>query len=111
MIRRPPRSTLFPYTTLFRSHGFTETVAALGTSFTAAQLALLRRYCDEVVTFFDADAAGQKAAERAEELLEPTSGGMAWAVNRPGSFEGGGALRVKGALVPARPDPDHLFRE
>src|SRR5258706_7799004 len=24
MIRRPPRSTLFPYTTLFRSMGFTE---------------------------------------------------------------------------------------
>src|SRR2546429_5226696 len=24
MIRRPPRSTLFPYTTLFRSHGDTE---------------------------------------------------------------------------------------
>src|SRR5256885_8686760 len=24
MIRRPPRSTLFPYTTLFRSYGFTE---------------------------------------------------------------------------------------
>src|SRR2546430_13744762 len=23
MIRRPPRSTLFPYTTLFRSYGFT----------------------------------------------------------------------------------------
>src|SRR3712207_9450550 len=22
MIRRPPRSTLFPYTTLFRSHGY-----------------------------------------------------------------------------------------
>src|ERR1035438_7399461 len=27
MIRRPPRSTLFPYTTLFRSHG--ETVAEM----------------------------------------------------------------------------------
>src|SRR3712207_8093459 len=25
MIRRPPRSTLFPYTTLFRSHRFSET--------------------------------------------------------------------------------------
>src|SRR5260370_25683868 len=25
MIRRPPRSTLFPYTTLFRSHGNTTT--------------------------------------------------------------------------------------
>src|SRR5690348_17537024 len=28
MIRRPPRSTLFPYTTLFRSHGRTTHVAA-----------------------------------------------------------------------------------
>src|SRR3989449_4613811 len=25
MIRRPPRSTLFPYTTLFRSHGYPQT--------------------------------------------------------------------------------------
>src|SRR2546421_6042970 len=30
MIRRPPRSTLFPYTTLFRSmYGLSETVAAI----------------------------------------------------------------------------------
>src|SRR5947199_657628 len=28
MIRRPPRSTLFPYTTLFRSFGFTGATAA-----------------------------------------------------------------------------------
>src|SRR3712207_9385499 len=28
MIRRPPRSTLFPYTTLFRSKGFTARAAA-----------------------------------------------------------------------------------
>jgi DNA primase len=92
-------------------HGFTETVAALGTSFTAAQLALLRRYCDEVVTFFDADAAGQKAAERAEELLEPTGGGMAWAMTRSGAFEGGSAFRVKVALLPAGHDPDTFLRE
>src|SRR2546430_16409514 len=36
MIRRPPRSTLFPYTTLFRSRGIhplvTETVSAADTS-------------------------------------------------------------------------------
>src|SRR5438034_7403897 len=63
-------------------HGFTETVAALGTAFTPAQLGLLKRYCDEAVLFFDADAAGRKAAERAEELLEPTGSSMAWAVNR-----------------------------
>ena len=91
-------------------HGFTETVAALGTAFTPAQLALLRRYCDEVVTFFDADAAGQKAAERAQELLEPSGGGFAWAVNRSGSFEGGGTLRVKVALLPAGHDPDTFLR-
>ena len=69
-------------------YGFTETVAALGTAFTATQLAVLRRYCDEVVTFFDADAAGRKAAERAEELLEPTGGGLNWGVNRAGDLRG-----------------------
>ena len=91
-------------------HGFTETVAALGTAFTAVQLGLLHRYCDEVITFFDADAAGQKAAERAEQLLEPTTGGAAWAVNRSGSFEAPGALRVKVALLPAGHDPDTFLR-
>src|SRR3712207_8449566 len=29
MIRRPPRSTLFPYTTLFRSHKLNTPIAAL----------------------------------------------------------------------------------
>ena len=91
-------------------HGFTETVAALGTAFTPAQLGLLRRYCDEAVLFFDADAAGQKAAERAEELLEPTGGGLAWAVNRTGAFAGEGALRLRVALLPAGHDPDTFLR-
>ena len=91
-------------------YGFTGTVAALGTAFTPAQLALLRRYCDEVITFFDADAAGQKAAARAEELLEPTGRGMAWAVNRSGAFEGAGTLRVKVAILPAGHDPDTFLR-
>src|SRR2546430_5743849 len=31
MIRRPPRSTLFPYTTLFRSHHKGITLAGIGT--------------------------------------------------------------------------------
>src|SRR2546429_3701734 len=34
MIRRPPRSTLFPYTTLFRSHVDREKAKALGVSLT-----------------------------------------------------------------------------
>src|SRR2546426_7007825 len=32
MIRRPPRSTLFPYTTLFRSGSWTRILASCGTS-------------------------------------------------------------------------------
>src|SRR2546427_9441710 len=32
MIRRPPRSTLFPYTTLFRSRGATPTACGTGQS-------------------------------------------------------------------------------
>jgi DNA primase len=72
---------------------------------------VLRRYCDEVITFFDADAAGQKAAERAEELLEPSGGGLAWGVNRAGAFDSTGSLRVKVALLPAGHDPDTFLRE
>jgi DNA primase len=91
-------------------YGFTETVAALGTAFTGAQLGLLRRYCEEVITFFDADAAGQKAAERAEELLESTAYGGGWDVNRSGTFVASGALRMKVALLPPGHDPDTFLR-
>jgi DNA primase len=92
-------------------HGFTETVAALGTAFTPAQLGILRRYCEEVVTFFDADAAGQKAAQRAAELLEPSEVGSLWAVNRAGAFETGVSFRLKVALLPTGYDPDTFLRE
>ncbi|MBI2207456.1 MAG: DNA primase [Candidatus Rokubacteria bacterium] len=91
-------------------YGFTEAVAALGTSFTAAQLQLLRRYTNEAVLFFDADQAGQKAAERAEALLEVTSVGRTWAMNRSGRFEGAGLLRVRVATLPAGHDPDTFLR-
>src|SRR3712207_6962176 len=36
MIRRPPRSTLFPYTTLFRSYGWRRTTSNLRASSTPA---------------------------------------------------------------------------
>src|SRR5438132_8183178 len=38
MIRRPPRSTLFPYTTLFRSHRYRENDSAAGPDRRAAQI-------------------------------------------------------------------------
>src|SRR5258707_6195763 len=39
MIRRPPRSTLFPYTTLFRSRLVEPTIASTGFSTTAMSIA------------------------------------------------------------------------
>ena len=70
-------------------HGFGETVAALGTAFTEAQLGLLRRYTDEVIALFDADAAGEKASARLEEMMAGAMDlpNLGWSVTRTGSFE------------------------
>ncbi|HMB35565.1 MAG TPA: DNA primase, partial [Methylomirabilota bacterium] len=93
-------------------HGFTETVAALGTAFTAAQFGLLRRYADEVVSVFDADAAGQKATSRLEEMLTDVMDlrNLGWAVSRTGSFEKADYFPIKVALLPEGHDPDSLLR-
>src|SRR2546422_9221439 len=38
MIRRPPRSTLFPYTTLFRSRSFTVLTRSIGCCFPSSRM-------------------------------------------------------------------------
>jgi DNA primase len=93
-------------------HGFTETVAALGTAFTPAQLGLLRRHADEVIALFDADAAGQKAASRIEEMMTdgPDIQDLGWSVSRTGGFEKAGVFSVRVAVLPAGHDPDSLLR-
>src|SRR5690242_21612315 len=58
MLRRPPRSTLFPYTTLFRSYGSGIVVSARGHIVTAARLA---EGCQSLV------ASGLGNAERVAE--------------------------------------------
>ncbi len=50
--------------------GFTQAVASLGTSFTAGQANLLRRYADHVILSYDSDGAGVKAALRAIGILK-----------------------------------------
>jgi DNA primase len=50
--------------------GFQNAVAPLGTAFTEEQALLLSRYTGEVVLTLDADAAGQKATDRALKILE-----------------------------------------
>jgi DNA primase len=93
-------------------HGFTETVAALGTAFTPAQLGLLRRYADEVVSVFDADAAGQKATSRLEEMLNDVMDlrNLGWSVSRTGSFEKAEYFPIRVAILPEGHDPDSLLR-
>lgn len=50
--------------------GFENTVAALGTSFTAEQANLLCRYAEEIVLTLDADTAGKKAILKSMEILK-----------------------------------------
>ncbi len=93
-------------------HGFAETVAALGTAFTPAQLSLLQRHAEEVITVFDADAAGGKASARAEEMMEEMMSlrDLGWSVAQTGGFQRAGYFPVKVAVLPAGHDPDTLLR-
>jgi DNA primase len=72
--------------------GITNVVAPQGTAFTENQARVLKRFVDEVVLCFDADAAGQKAAERSLD----------------GLFQNDLIVRV--AEIPASEDPDSLVR-
>jgi len=54
-------------------HGFPQAVACLGTALTRDQAQLLARYADEVVLSYDADEAGQRATQRALEVLGQTN--------------------------------------
>src|SRR2546430_12632705 len=78
MIRRPPRSTLFPYTTLFRSmdvigvftSGVKEVVASCGTALTSQQVQAMKRHSGRIVVNFDPDPAGANATEKSLQRSE-----------------------------------------
>ncbi|MCI8284854.1 MAG: DNA primase [Firmicutes bacterium] len=53
-------------------NGVTNVAATLGTALTENQCQLLKRYTENIVLAYDADAAGQKAALRGIELLHKT---------------------------------------
>ncbi len=73
-------------------HGMEYAVACLGTALGEGHLELARRYVDEVVLLYDADAAGLKAALRAVETFERSD------------------VEVKIGLLPEGEDPDSLVR-
>src|SRR3989454_11951012 len=67
MIRRPPRSTLFPYTTLFRSHNFAA-----------------RRAAHNGIVHEDDALADEQLANRVEfELHAEIANGLRWLDERP----------------------------
>jgi DNA primase len=78
--------------TLFEA-GIANVVAPQGTAFTEQQARILKRFVSEVVLCFDADAAGQKAAERSLDALLQNN------------------LVVRVAEMPAGEDPDSLVRK
>jgi DNA primase len=59
------------YTDCLMAHqyGVENVVATLGTSLTAEHARMLSRYANRIVLVYDADAAGQKAADRAIEIF------------------------------------------
>ncbi|HTY08184.1 MAG TPA: DNA primase [Candidatus Edwardsbacteria bacterium] len=73
--------------------GFKNLVATAGTALTPEQCKVLSRYAKKVVICYDADKAGQAAAERAVELV----------------LEAGMDARI--AIPPAGKDPDQAVRE
>ncbi len=76
--------------------GFENSVAALGTSFTAEQAAELRKCAEYVYLCFDGDAAGSGAATKAVDIASK-------AIENTGS-----SVRI--ALLPSGEDPDSFVR-
>ena len=75
--------------------GFEESVATLGTATTPHHVGLLFRLTDHVVSAFDGDAAGRKAARRALEATLPI-------INE--------SKRASFVLLPESEDPDSLIK-
>ena len=73
--------------------GFDSAVASLGTALTDEQVRLISRHTGKIVISYDADGAGQDAAQRAIDLLKKTD------------------LQVKVLRIPGAKDPDEFIKE
>src|SRR5258706_2296059 len=68
MIRRPPRSTLFPYTTLFRSQGWNE-----GESRMYSHIMVGTNDLERAKSFYDALLGALRSEEHTSELQSLTN--------------------------------------
>jgi DNA primase len=73
--------------------GIENVTAPQGTALTERHAVLLKRFAEEVILFFDADPAGERAAERALEILYAAG------------------LQVRIGVLPPGEDPDSLIRK
>ncbi|MBR3928704.1 MAG: DNA primase [Clostridia bacterium] len=76
-------------------YGIPGAVATLGTALTEEQARLMKRYVSEVWVSYDGDAAGQKAALRALDILE-SAGLRARVIAYPGKMDPDEFLRARG---------------
>jgi DNA primase len=74
------------------SGGIANTVASLGTAFTADQGRALRRYCEDIIFLYDGDEAGRNATLRSLAVAAEAD------------------LRVKVTRLPGGLDPDSFIR-
>lgn len=90
--------------------GFDSAVASCGTAFTAEQAKLLSKYTKEVVICYDADAAGQKATEKAIDILN--AAGLEVRVLRlPPKRDANGRILYDEEGRPKKVDPDDFIKE
>lgn len=74
------------------AHGFENAVATLGTAITPDQARIMAKYTKQVIISYDADEAGQKAANKAMKLL------------------GEAGLDVRVLRIPGAKDPDEFMK-
>ena len=101
-------------------HGWSETVASLGTALTEQQASLLKRFADRCYICYDSDAAGQAATLRGMYVLQ-RAGLEVFVVTYPGGKDPDEMLQTEGgdaafeeSLNAARPLVLHhlgLYRE
>jgi len=89
--------------------GFDSAVASCGTAFTAEQARLLAKYTQEVVICYDADAAGQKATEKAIDILKQ-NGLNVRVLRLPPRRDAQGRILYDSEGRPQKVDPDDFIR-
>src|SRR3712207_6912794 len=105
MIRRPPRSTLFPYTTLFRSHPdwffpYQYGNPANPKAHYEGTGPEIWRDCPEITHFVAGLGTAGTLMGVGRFLKERKPGGGGWAVEPPAGGAGGGGQKNHGGVLP-----------